>query len=508
MNMKTLNLFGKLFLVASIAILSACSDNGNDDPTVDPSKEQILFNNGTEIGNGEQEFSIKESHTLAKGTYVLKGWVYIEDGATLTIEPGTIIKGDKNTKAAIIARRGGKLIAKGTASAPIVFTSNQAAGSRKPGDWGGIILCGRAKNNIDIVDGMQIEGGVNAKHGGNDDNDNSGIISYVRIEYAGFPFATDQEINGLTMGSVGRGTQIDHVQVSYSNDDSFEWFGGTVNAKYLVAYHGWDDDFDTDNGYSGNLQFLLGVRNPQIADQSLSNGFESDNNANGTTDEPYTKAVFSNVTLIGPIGQATDFANTTQYITGNGLNPNNGSRLGVFQAAIQIRRNSRLNLFNSVATGYPVGLILDNQKGTTQKWAEDGTLKLQNNVFAGMNVLGADINKQSPTWTDQLSTNGTSITDETKASFSSTFFKLSANNNKVLTSVSDLKLKQPNSKAGSPNYGPVSGSPVLGLASFTNASLSDSFFTKVTYSGAFASDSSNDNWLQGWTNFDPQNTTY
>ena len=112
MNMNTLNLFGKLFLVASIAILSACSDNGNDDPIVDPSKEQILFNNGTEIGNGEQEFSIKESHTLAKGTYVLKGWVYIEDGATLTIEPGTIIKGDKNTKAAIIAKRGGKLIAK------------------------------------------------------------------------------------------------------------------------------------------------------------------------------------------------------------------------------------------------------------------------------------------------------------------------------------------------------------------------------------------------------------
>ena len=125
-----------------------------------------------------------------------------------------------------------------------------------------------------------------------------------------------------------------------------------------------------------------------------------------------------------------------------------------------------------------------------------------------MNVLSADINKQSPTWTDQLSTNGTSITDETKASFSSTFFKLTANNNKVLTSISDLKLKQPNSKASNPNYGPVSGSPVIGLASFSNASLSDSFFTKVTYSGAFASDSSNDNWLQGWTNFDPQNTTY
>ncbi|MBK5721994.1 hypothetical protein JGH11_14035 [Dysgonomonas sp. Marseille-P4677] len=509
--MKALNLFGKLFLVTSIALLSACSDN-NDDPVTggggEGEKEQILFKNGTELGNGEQSFVIKENHTIKKGTYVMKGWVYIEDGATLTIEPGTVIKGDKDTKAALIARRGGKLIAKGTITEPIVFTSNQPKGSRKPGDWGGVILCGRAKNNADITVGMRIEGGVDAFHGGNNDNDNSGIVSYVRIEYAGYPFATDQEINGFTMGSVGRGTQIDHVQVSYSNDDSFEWFGGTVNAKYLVAYHGWDDDFDTDNGYSGKLQFLLGIRNPKIADQSLSNGFESDNNSNGTTDEPYTKAVFSNVTLIGPMGQADDFTNTTQYIAGDGLNPNNGSRLGVFQAAIQIRRNSRLNLFNSIATGYPVGLILDNQNGTTQKWATDGILKLQNNVFAGMGILGADINKQAPTWTDQLSTNGTAVTDATKASFSSTFFKLASNNNKSLASIADLKLKQPSSKATNPNYGPVAGSPALGLGSFTDALLNDSFFTKVNYSGAFSSDSNSDNWLSGWTNFDPQNTTY
>lgn len=509
--MKTLSLFKSAFFIACIALFPACSDSNDDTDGGNgggEETEQILFNNGTEIGNGEQNFFVKESHTIRKGTYVLKGWVYIEDGATLTIEPGTVIKGDKETKAALIAKRGGKLIAKGTAAEPIIFTSNQAKGSRKPGDWGGIILCGRAKNNIDIVDGMQIEGGVDAKHGGNNDEDNSGVISYVRIEYAGYPFATDQEINGLTMGSVGRSTQIDHVQVSYSNDDSFEWFGGTVNAKYLVAYHGWDDDFDTDNGYSGKLQFLLSVKNPKIADQSLSNGFESDNNANGTTDEPYTKAVFSNVTLIGPMGQTTDFANTTQYITGDGLNPNNGSRLGIFQAAIQIRRNSRLNLFNSVATGYPVGLLLDNQKGTSQTWATDGILKLQNNVFAGMGIVGSDINKQANGWTDQLSTDGTNVTDATKASFSSTFFKKEGNNNTVLNNISDLKLKQPNSKEANPNYGPVTGSPVLGLGAFTDASLNDSFFTIVNYSGAFASDSDNDNWLKGWTNFDPQNTTY
>lgn len=517
MNMKSFSLFGKLFLIASIALLSACSDNDDDngngnngggDNGGDSSTEQILFNNGTQIGNGEQSFSIKESHTIKKGTYVVKGWIYIEDGATLTIEPGTIIKGDKATKATLIAKRGGKLIAKGTVSEPIVFTSNQAQGSRKPGDWGGIILSGRAHNNNNIVDGMPIEGGPIAPHGGSDDNDNSGILSYVRVEFAGIPFETDQEINGVTFGSVGRGTQVDHVQVSYSGDDSFEWFGGTVNAKYLVAYHGWDDDFDTDYGFSGNLQFLLSVRNPKIADQSLSNGFESDNNANGTTDEPYTKAVFSNVTFIGPIGQATDFANTTQYITGDGLISPDGGRLGTFQSAVQIRRNSRLNLFNSIATGYPVGLILDNQKGTTQKWAEEGIIKIKNNVFAGMTVLGADINKQAPAWTDQLSTNGTTVTDATKPSFSSSFFNLASNNNKALTSIADLKLKQPNSKAANPNYGPVSGSPALGLGAFTDALLSDSFFTKVNYSGAFASDADADNWMSGWTNFDPQNTLY
>lgn len=508
--MKTLSLFKSAFFIACIAVFSACSDSNDDTGGGNDGgeTEQILFNNGTEIGNGEREFYVKESHTIKKGTYVLKGWVYIEDGATLTIEPGTIIKGDKTTKATLIARRGGKLIAKGTASEPIIFTSNQAKGSRKPGDWGGIILSGRAHNNNDIVVGMPIEGGPIAPHGGTNDDDNSGVLSYVRVEFAGIPFETDQEINGVTFGSVGRGTQVDHVQVSYSGDDSFEWFGGTVNAKYLVAYHGWDDDFDTDFGYSGKLQFLLGIRSPYIADQSLSNGFESDNNANGTTDEPYTKAVFSNVTLIGPMGQATDFANTTQYITGEGLTSPDGGRLGVFQAAIQIRRNSRLNLFNSIATGYPVGLLLDNQKGTTQKWATDGIIKIQNNVFAGMGVLGSDINKQSPAWTDQLSTNGTAVTDPTKASFSSTFFNLTANNNTALTSISDLKLKQPNSKEANPNYGPVSGSPVLGLGAFTDALLNDSFFTKVNYSGAFASDSDSDNWMKGWTNFDPQNTTY
>lgn len=502
--MKTFRLLAKTLFVASVVILTACSDNDKNDDNDGgggSSTEQILFGDGTQIGNGTQEFTIKESHTIKKGTYVLKGWVYVDEGATLTIEPGTVIKGDKATMAALIIKRGGKINAQGTASAPIVFTSNQAKGSRKPGDWGGVILLGKAKNNSTE---MIIEGGPNAMHGGNDDADNSGVLSYARIEFAGYPFETDKEINGLTLGSVGSGTKIDHVQVSYCNDDSFEWFGGTVNAKYLIAYHGWDDDFDTDNGFSGKLQFLLAVRHPKIADTSLSNGFESDNNKDGTTSAPITSAVFSNVTFIGPIGQDASFENTTQYITAGNLFPNNNSKLGTFQAAMQIRRNSRLNCFNSVATGFPVGLILDNEKGSTQTAATEGNLKLQNLYFAGMTVLGSDINKN---YTDKLSTDGKTITDATKESFSSSFFKLSANKNKYYTNISDLKLKQPNSLVANPSYAPSTGSPLLNGAVFTDALL-QSGFDKVTYAGAFASDAASDNWTAGWANFDPQNTTY
>lgn len=496
--LKQMNWIAAIFAV--VAMVTSCSkdDNSPSGPTV-PTDAQVW--SGTTIGDGSDAFEVKGKFVIKKGVYSLKGWVYVVDGSELYIEPGTVIKGDKATKAAIIVERGGKIFAEGTQTQPIVFTSAQAPGSRKPGDWGGLILCGKAKNNLGE---MSIEGGPRSKHGGDNDDDNSGILRYVRVEFAGYPFATDQEINGVTFGSVGRGTTVDHVQVSYSNDDSYEWFGGSVNCKYLVAYHGWDDDFDTDNGFSGKMQFLLGVRNPKIADQSVSNGFESDNNANGTAVEPYTKAVFSNVTFIGPIGQASDFANTSTFIDGGGLNPNNGSRLGLFHAAMQIRRNSHLSVFNTVATGYPVGIIIENDKGSqTQSAATAGTFAIKNVFFAGMTILGSDKNK---TWLDYYSNDATTV-DNTKASFSSTYFKSIASN-KNLSSIADLKLNQPNSMLANPNYGPSTGSPLLGAGQFTDALLGDAFFTKVDYVGAFKSDADSDNWMKGWTNFDPQNTVY
>ena len=519
--LKYLSLASIMTLAACMTSCSSDDDNNNgDNPTPDPtptekyvwgedgglkSCDHILFSevdnsenaNGAQIGNGDAEFVFTGKQTLKKGTYLLKGWVYIANGAELTIEPGTVIKGDKQTKASLICERGGKLIAKGSATEPIVFTSEEAPGSRKPGDWGGIIICGKAKNNQTE---MQIEGGPRTKHGGDNDADNSGVLSYVRIEFAGYPFQTDQEINGLTLGSVGSGTQIDHVQVSYSNDDSYEWFGGTVNCKYLVAFHGWDDDFDTDNGFSGAVQYGLAVRDAKIADKSQSNGFESDNNASGSDVSPYTTATFSNITFIGPkLQTGVKFENTTDFITGGQMNPNNGSALGKFQSAMQIRRSSRLNVINSMAAGWPIGLIIDGEKGDTPAQAKAGVIRFHNNVFAGMDITGSDANK---VYEDVLyDAAGKAVIDANQKSYSNTFFFQEALKNKAYDDAAALDLKDA-SNVGSP-FMPSATSPLLNLASFdgeTKVSLD-----KVAYVGAF---NATDNWLTGWTNFDPQNTKY
>jgi hypothetical protein len=298
--------------------------------------------------------------------YKLNGWVYVNAGVTLTIQPGTIIRGDKTNKGALIIERGAKLIAAGTASQPIVFTSNQAVGSRDRGDWGGIILCGYA--TINQAGGTAvIEGGVGAIYGGGstpNNADNTGILKYVRCEFAGYPFAPDNEINGITFGGVGNGTTIDYCQVSYSNDDSYEWFGGTVNCKHLIAFRGLDDEFDTDNGFSGKLQFLVALRDPAIADISGSNGFESDNDAAGDGNLPLTHPIFCNVSIFGPLVTPSTTINTN------------------FKRAMHIRRNSTLCVYNSVFAGWPVGLYIDGNN--TMANANNNVLQIENCIMSGM----------------------------------------------------------------------------------------------------------------------------
>ena len=478
-------------------VMSSCSDdtngenggnggNGSTDPEVTYDgttaySKGVLFNNGTELGNGDQHFVFTGDVTLEKGTYLLKGWVYVADGAKLRIPAGTIIKGDKQTMASLIIEPGGYVEMKGTKEAPIVMTSEEAPGQRRPGDWGGLIICGKAKNNQGT---QQIEGGPRTIHGGSNDADNSGIFQYIRVEFAGYPFETDKEINGITFGSVGSGTTIDHLQVSYSNDDSFEWFGGAVNCKYLVAYKGWDDEFDTDNGFSGTVQYCLSIRAPRIADTSQSNGFESDNNGTGADIAPFTTATFKNVTFIGPMAaKNTDFQNTSEYITAGDMYPDNKSKLGLFQSAIQIRRSSKLSCENTLAVGYPIGLIVDGEKGNTVQYSKNGDFHLKNIIFAGMGVVGSDNNKK---YEDYLYNRETGTYDESQVSYSHTFFKSEASN-KVMTEA-ELGLTDPMNTGQ--NYCPATA--IMG--------------TDGNYIGAFRD--TNDNWLEGWTNFDPQNTVY
>ncbi len=385
--------------------------------------------------------NITSNTTWATGqTVLLSAQCYITGNSILTIQPGVVVLGDKSVVGAgIFVTKGSQLIANGTASAPIVFTSNQAPGSRNRGDWGGIIMLGKANNNtpggLNNVEGLPVS--VNTEFGvasGFDDNDNSGSLRYVRNEFGGYAYQQDKEINGFTFGAVGRGTTLEYLQCSYNNDDAFEWFGGNVNAKYLVSFRNLDDDFDTDFGYSGNVQFGVAVRDPDLADVpaiSTSEFFESDNNATGSAATPLTSGIFSNITCIGPLRGAT--SNTV--VTGH-------------RSRVRIRRNSALKIYNSIFTDQATrGVFIDGSASETN--ALNGALKFQNNILAGY--------KQRATESGTFGIIG-----------SNTF--VIANGNDTLISSANI-LTTPYNYT-SPDYRPSNGSIALANASFTDALLS------------------------------------
>ncbi len=402
----------------------------------------------------------------ANNVYELKAFVYVTNNATLTIEPGTVILGDFATKGTLIITRGAKIDAVGTPEKPIVFTSNQAAGSRTRGSWGGVILLGKAKINSAGGEGL-VEGGldpVKGLYGGNDDADNSGKMSYVRIEYAGIPFQPNQEINSLTLGGVGSGTQIDHIMVTEGNDDSYEWFGGTVNGKYLIANRGWDDDFDCDAGFSGKIQFGIVYRDPAVADpgSGSSSAFEHDNDGGGTSATPQTKPVFSNMTVIGPL----------ETLTSN-INAN-------YKRAAQLRRNSATSIFNSAIVGYPNGIFIDG--AASGQNAQNGDMGFKNNVVGGMATLTYQSNSAFDivTWANTPSFN-----------------------NSTIVNPKDLDLEDAYNLTN-PNLVPKTTSALVSGADFTDSKL-DNFFTTTTFRGAI--DPNND-WTECWCKWDPQNEDY
>ncbi|RQO70104.1 hypothetical protein DBR43_18880 [Pedobacter sp. KBW06] len=312
----------------------------------------------------------------------INGVLVVKNGATLTIQPGTYIKSTVNNSlypnGVIVIQKGAKISAIGTVDQPIVFTSRYKLGDNRksadPGDFGGIILLGNAPVN---VGSKYIEGlpGKDFSFGGLDTMDNSGSIQYARIEYAGFILAADNEVNSLTCGGVGRGTTLEHIEASYGLDDSFEFFGGTVNASYLISKAPQDDNFDFDNGYRGEIAYSLALADKnslhsRSGGNSDSHGIESDNN--GVLEDP----AFGLMPKTHPILSSLSIIGTSTFFYSSFGN-------GAYRYGIRNRRGAELELYDSIIVGYPSGLVFND--GTEASYAYGPSI-LEGNYFHGFNA--------------------------------------------------------------------------------------------------------------------------
>jgi hypothetical protein len=450
-------------LLATAFIATSCKPEDEPEPAAPASNLETI------------EGEISSNRTLdATKKYLLKGKVYVLSGNTITIPAGTVIFGDKTTQGALIINRGAMIMAEGTPSKPIIFTSNAPAGFRQRGDWAGIVICGNAQTNKGTnnpIEGIQGTGTTNGYYGpGTTQNNaqNSGVMKYVRVEYAGFPLSDDNELNSLTMGSLGSGTIIENIMVSYANDDAYEWFGGTVNHKFLIAYSTNDDDFDTDAGYAGKVQYALVVRDNNIADKSTSRAFEASSNSAGT--DPDSECKFANVTVLGPWVYADTAA--TANIAGN------------FGNAIEINSSSNIKIWNSMIFGFTVPV---NMNGGTAS-------EVKNNVLYGRDSLVAKTAANNGTF----ATNTVITSRILKSIYGPTVFtgRDSKKNKSDATSALYFNNPTPVQASGSPY---AMGAP----------DLSASGFTTEAYYGAFGT-TANAGWSWGtaWINFQPNTTVY
>ena len=398
---------------------------------------------------------------LPKGKYTLKGYVFVTERASLRFAAGSVIVSDTVQKGALIIERNARLFAEGTATEPIIFTSGKAPGNRTPGDWGGIVLLGNAPTNRSTE--PIIEGGINSKYGGTIVADNSGSLKFVRIEFAGIAADPNSEINGLTCGGVGSGTTLENIQVSYGNDDAYEFFGGTVNPKNLIAFATADDDFDFDFGFVGRLQFGISLRDPLFVDGGdAGNGIECDNDGTGTVATPRTRPVMSNFTFVGPNGA-----------TGTAANHNFNTRF---------RRSTLFVLRNSILMGYQKGGFQFESDSTAQGYIDGRSSFRHNLVHAVVEPYKV--------------ANTTLITAaQVKAKAES------VDSSKTYTAATDIMLENPFNLTA-PNFAPKAGSPATAPNAASFVGLAG--FTSVTYAGAIGTN----NWAQGWTSFTPKTNVY
>lgn len=450
----------KTFALASLclALLASSCDKNNDFSAPQGDNLAGLPAKPQEHVPVDANGLITVSTLTSDKVWLIDGISYVKPGQTLTIQPGTYLTtgtvkqyndpafGLQNVAGVLVVPKTAKLIANGTATAPIVFTSPKAAGQRVAGDFGGIVILGQAPTNKPTstrIEGIPQPFGTDVTYGGSNAADNSGSLKYVRIEFPGYKLEDGNEINGLTLGGVGSGTVLSNIQVSWSADDAFEFFGGRVNADHLLAISNDDDDFDFDFGYQGTIQYAISLKdrnstNSVSGGTSDSNGLESDNDGSSSSATPTTKPVLKNFTFIG-------------------LNPADKAKL---KFGNRWRRATSLDIQNSIIGGYDVGASFEsiNTNGT-----------FSSNLVHGYTTA---VSGTQPV-------NYAGNTAQVNASSANAVLLLAGNPVYSGTSYNVLNLR------------PTSTSPAYGNGS-------------TTYKGAIAPNATTP-WTSGWTQFNPRN---
>jgi hypothetical protein len=456
--MHRITILTSLFAITA----AACSDDPNPNTPDAPPGTDAQPGGGQTIRLND---NITTNTTFtASNTYVIPRLkqLFVEANATLTIEPGTVIQGEQG--AVLVITRGAKIMAAGTVDKPIVLTSAQPSGSKTPAWWGGLVILGAAPTNVNASSTPpSTEATFEAftaaipegKFGGTDPHDNSGVLKYVRIEFAGFNFVADREFNNLTLCGVGDATTVDFVQVHGGSDDGIELFGGTVNIRHLVSSQNQDDGVDTDNGWSGKAQFIIVQNTSHPASlPEASNGYESDNHGTAAsyTAVPRTLPTISNVTLIGDHG----------YI-------------GVASYAAVFRRGAGGHYSNHIWLGFPLGPEIRDQETLAQATA--GNLEIRNSMFFG---------------NDRDATN-LPVAQATGDIDESVFLNAAHND----TFAVDPGLPAAATSKAAPDWKPIDGAAALS----GGVPPADLFFDQTaTFRGAIGTI----DWTAGWTKY-PQN---
>lgn len=444
-----------------IAGAAACGDDGTDPSTPDASPVEECQGGVCRLVE-----DITASTTLEAGNvYVIPRLkqLFVRDGATLTIEPGTEIRGEQGSM--LVITRGAKIMAEGTKDKPIVMTTAQPAGQRTPGFWGGLLVLGAAPININKLSAPPSDEATfeafpssipDGKFGGTNPADDSGVIKYVRIEFAGFNYMADREFNNLTLCGVGSGTVVDFVQVHGGSDDGIEIFGGTVNVKHIVSSQNQDDGVDLDNGWQGKAQFVIvqNVAHPPTLPEAT-NGYEADNHSTAASyaADPRTEPTIYNVTMIGDHG----YTGTTSH-------------------AAVFRRGVGGHYVNHLWLGFPKGPEL--RDAATKAQLDAGRLEIKSSIFFGNDA--SETNLPPPQAGSDI--------DE------ATYLAAPATGNRFDV---DPRLVLPLDRRA-PSFAPAADSPV-----FTDGATppNDGFFDPgATFVGAIGTD----DWTAGWTAY-PQN---